>query len=77
MFNIGTGTGSSVLEVIKAFEKASGKKLNYSIKPRREGDITAAYADTTLANNELGWKAKSNLDEAISTAWKWEQKVRG
>ena len=77
VFNIGTGTGSSVLEVIKAFEKASGKKLNYSIKPRREGDITAAYADTTLANNELGWKAKSNLDEAISTAWKWEQKVRG
>ena len=76
VFNIGTGTGSSVLEVIKAFEKASGKKLNYSIEPRREGDITAAYADTTLANNELGWKAKSNLDEAISTAWKWEQKVR-
>ena len=76
VFNIGTGTGSSVLEVIKAFEKASGKNLNYSIEPRREGDITAAYADTTLANNELGWKAKSNLDEAISTAWKWEQKVR-
>lgn len=76
VFNIGTGTGSSVLEVIKSFEKASGKELNYNIVARREGDITAAYADTTKANQELGWKAKSNLDQAISSAWKWEKKIK-
>lgn len=76
VFNIGTGTGSSVLEVINSFEKVSGEKLNYKIAPRREGDVTAAYADTTLANNELGWKATSSLDEAMDTAWKWEKKVR-
>ena len=76
VFNIGTGTGSSVLEVIKSFEKASGKELNYNIVARRKGDITAAYADTTKANQELGWKAKSNLDQAISSAWKWEKKIK-
>ncbi len=76
VFNIGTGTGSSVLQVINSFEKVSGEKLNYKIAPRREGDVTAAYADTTLANNELGWKATSSLDEAMETAWKWEKKVR-
>ena len=75
-FNIGTGKGSSVLEVIQSFERVSGKKLNYIIAPRREGDITAAYADTTLANNDLGWKAKLSLDDAMKSAWKWEQKVR-
>ena len=76
-FNLGTGTGSSVLEVVKSFEKVSGTKLNYKIVERREGDIIAAYADTTKANNELGWKTKLTLDEAMSAAWKWEQKVRG
>ncbi len=76
VFNIGTGTGSSVLEVINSFEKVSGEKLNYKMAPRREGDVTAAYADTSHANGELGWKATSSLDEAMSTAWKWEQKVR-
>ena len=76
VFNVGTGTGSSVLEVIKAFEKASNKSLNYKIVDRREGDITAAYADTTKANNVLGWKSQSSLDEAIASAWKWEQKIR-
>ncbi len=76
VFNVGTGKGSSVLEVIHSFEKASQKKLNYKIVERREGDITAAYADTTKANNELGWKAKNSLDESLSSAWKWEQKVR-
>ncbi|WP_010522074.1 UDP-glucose 4-epimerase GalE [Aquimarina agarivorans] len=76
VFNLGTGTGSSVLEVIKSFEKVSGKSLNYEIVDRREGDITAAFADTTLANNELGWKAELSLDEAMRTAWEWEQKVR-
>ncbi len=76
VFNIGTGTGSSVLEVINSFEKVSGEKLNYKMAERREGDVTAAYADTNLANNELGWKATSSLDKAMSTAWKWEKKVR-
>ncbi len=75
-FNLGTGTGSSVLEVIHSFEKVSGKKLNYKIVGRREGDIVSAYADTTKANNELGWKAQLTLDDAMSSAWKWEQIVR-
>jgi UDP-glucose 4-epimerase len=72
-FNVGSGTGSSVLEVIKAFEKASGKPLNYKIVGRREGDITAAYADTTIANKELNWKTEKSLDEALASAWKWQQ----
>tara|TARA_R110002050_G_scaffold184989_3_gene318813 strand:- start:51338 stop:52363 length:1026 start_codon:yes stop_codon:yes gene_type:complete len=75
-FNLGTGTGSSVLEVVQAFEKVSGKKLNYKIVDRREGDIISAYADTTKANDELGWKTELSLDEAMRSAWKWEQKVR-
>jgi UDP-glucose 4-epimerase len=75
-FNLGTGTGSSVLEVIRSFEKVSGKKLPYKIVPRREGDITSAYANTDKANNVLGWKAQSTLDEAMASAWKWEQKIR-
>lgn len=77
VFNIGTGTGSSVLEVIESFEKVTGKKLKYKIVGRREGDVVAAYADTTKANEELGWKAEKTLDEALDSAWKWEQKVRG
>jgi len=76
-FNLGTGTGSSVLEVIKSFEKVSGKKLNYKIVGRREGDIISAYADTNKANNELGWKTELSLDDAMRSAWKWECKVRG
>ena len=76
-FNLGTGTGSSVLEVIHTFEKVSGKKLPYKIVGRREGDITSAYANTDKANNVLGWKAKSTLEEAMASAWKWEQKIRG
>ncbi len=75
-FNLGSGTGSSVLEVIHSFEKVSDKKLPYIIKPRREGDITEAYANTDKANNVLGWKAELSLDEAMASAWKWEQKVR-
>ncbi|TDE06335.1 UDP-glucose 4-epimerase GalE [Flavobacterium hiemivividum] len=75
-FNLGTGTGSSVLEVIKAFEKVSGKNLPYKIVARREGDITSAYANTDKANNVLGWKAQSTLEEAMASAWKWEQKIR-
>jgi UDP-glucose 4-epimerase len=75
-FNLGTGTGSSVLEVIQAFEKVSGKKLAYKLVDRREGDITEAYANTTKANTILGWTAQSSLEEALSSAWKWEQKIR-
>ena len=75
-FNIGTGTGSSVLEVINAFEKVSNQKLPYKIVGRREGDVTEAYANTDKANNVLGWKAQSSLEEALASAWKWEQKIR-
>ena len=75
-FNLGTGTGSSVLEVIKAFEKVSRQELPYKIVARREGDITSAYANTNKANTVLGWKAQSSLEEAMASAWKWEQKVR-
>lgn len=76
-FNLGTGTGSSVLEVITAFEKVSDKKLNYQIVGRREGDIVEAYANTDKANDVLGWKAESTLEESLASAWKWEQKIRG
>lgn len=77
VFNLGTGKGSSVLEVIKSFEKVSGEKLNYKIVERRAGDITEAYADTTKANEVLGWKSQFTLDEAMKSAWDWEQKIRG
>jgi UDP-glucose 4-epimerase len=76
VFNLGTGKGSSVLEAIQAFEKVSGAKLNYKIVGRREGDVTAAYAETTKANTILGWKTKSSLDDAMASAWRWEQKIR-
>ncbi len=76
VFNIGTGKGSSVLEVIESFERVSQQKLNYKIVDRREGDVISAYADTTKANTVLGWKAQSTLDEAMLSAWKWEQKIR-
>jgi len=76
VFNVGTGTGSSVLDVIKSFERVSGKKLNYKIVDRRSGDVISAYADTTKANEELGWKSEYTLDQAMKSAWVWEQKVR-
>ncbi len=75
VFNLGTGKGNSVLEVIQTFEKATGVKLPYRITGRREGDITAAYADTTKANEELGWKASRSLEEALKSAWKWQKIV--
>ena len=74
-FNIGTGTGSSVLEVVKAFESATGKNVNYKIVDRRAGDITAAYANTTLANKELNWKAELGLEEALRSSWKWQESL--
>ncbi|MCB0470465.1 MAG: GDP-mannose 4,6-dehydratase, partial [Flavobacteriaceae bacterium] len=75
VFNLGTGKGSSVLEAIEAFEKVSGEKLNYTFAPRRPGDVIQAYADTSKANEVLGWKAKSTLDDAMLSAWNWEKKV--
>jgi UDP-glucose 4-epimerase len=75
VFNLGTGKGNSVLEVIESFERATGKKLSYKIVDRREGDITSAYADTNKANSVLNWSAEHSLDEALESAWKWEKKV--
>jgi len=75
-FNIGTGTGSTVLEVVKAFENSTNRSLNYKIVDRREGDVVAAYAQTSMANDILGWKAKYSLEESLASAWKWEQYVR-
>jgi len=74
-FNIGTGKGSSVLEIVKTFEKTTGKKINYKIAPRREGDIISAYADTTLANKELGWKAELSLEKGLASSWKWQKNL--
>lgn len=76
VFNLGTGTGSSVLEVIQSFERVSGERLNYKISPRRSGDVIQAYADTQKANNVLGWKVESTLDDAMKSAWEWEKKIR-
>lgn len=75
VFNLGTGKGNSVLEVIKTFEKVSGVDLPYKIADRREGDIVAAYADTTKANEVLDWKAEYSLDDALESAWKWQEKI--
>ncbi|MBT0607593.1 UDP-glucose 4-epimerase GalE [Aequorivita echinoideorum] len=77
IFNLGTGRGSSVLEVINSFEKTTGQKLNYKIVDRRPGDVTAVYADTQKANASLGWKAEKSMEDALDSAWRWEQKVRG
>jgi len=76
-FNIGTGNGLSVLELVNTFQKVNNVKVNYQIVDRRPGDIVAVYADTTLANNELGWKAESTIEETLASAWKWEKKIRG
>ena len=74
VFNIGTGKGSSVLDVVNAFEKVTKVPLNYKIVERREGDVVSAYADTSLANKELDWKTKLTLEDALDTAWRWQQK---
>jgi UDP-glucose 4-epimerase len=73
VFNIGTGKGNSVLEVIQTFEKVNQQKLNYIIGPRRAGDVVQIYAACDKALNELGWKAERTLENALETAWKWEQ----
>jgi UDP-glucose 4-epimerase len=76
VFNLGTGIGVSVLEVIEAFEKVSGQKLNYSIGPRRAGDVVAVYADNTKAEVHLGWKCQYSLEDAMLSAWNWELKMK-
>ena len=76
VFNLGTGNGVTVLEAIKSFEKVSGVKLNYEIGPRRPGDIVAIYANNDKAKKVLGWQPKYTLDEMMSTAWKWEQRLK-
>lgn len=73
IFNLGTGNGFSVLEVINAFEKATGVKLKYRITSRRSGDIEKVWADTSFANMELGWRAERDLDTMMASAWKWQQ----
>lgn len=72
VFNIGTGNGNTVLEAIAAFEKVSGRKLNYQVGPRREGDVVQIFASCDKAINELGWKAERSLENSLETAWKWE-----
>jgi len=74
-FNIGTGNGLSVLQLIKAFEEATGVKLNYKIVGRREGDIEKVWADTSFANKELGWKAVVPLKETMLNAWNWQKSL--
>jgi len=76
VFNIGTGNGVSVLEVINAFESATSIKVNYRIGERRSGDITQVYADTSLANKALNWKAELSLEEGLLSSWNWEKKYR-
>jgi UDP-glucose 4-epimerase len=77
VFNLGTGKGVSVLELIGHFEKATGVKVNYSIGPRRPGDVEKTYADPSRAFRELGWRPKYSIEEALLHAWKWEEKVAG
>ena len=76
VFNLGTGNGVTVLEAIHAFEKVSGTKLNYELSPRRAGDVIAIYANKDLAEKKLGWIPKFSLEEIMSTAWKWEVRLK-
>lgn len=76
IFNLGTGKGVSVLELIQTFEKATGVKVNYKIVGRREGDIEKVWANPEWANKELGWEAKETLEDTLASAWKWQQKLR-
>jgi UDP-glucose 4-epimerase len=75
VFNLGSGNGYTVLEVINMFEKVSGQKLNYKIGPRRSGDVIAIYANNEKAVNDLGWTLKYNLEDMMKTAWAWEKKI--
>jgi len=75
IFNLGTGRGVSVLEAIQAFEKVNGVKLNYTIGPRRPGDVVAIYADNKKAREKLGWEPKYTIEDMMRTAWQWEQNM--
>lgn len=75
VFNLGTGNGNSVLEVINSFENVTGLKLNYKIGPRRGGDVVSIYSDTKKANEVLGWKAERDLDDMMLTSWKWQKRI--
>ncbi len=77
VFNVGTGRPVSVLELVNAFEKVNGLKLNYRFAPRRAGDVTAIWADPTLANTEMGWKATRTVEETLKAAWAWEKHLAG
>ncbi len=76
-FNVGTGSGYSVMQLVKAFIKVTGVDLKYKLVERRAGDIEKIWADTTYGNNELGWKAEKTLEETLASAWAWEKNVRG
>jgi len=76
VFNLGSGNGVTVLEAIYAFEKVTGVKLNYTIGPRRPGDVVAIYANNDLARKKLGWNPKFSLEDMLATAWRWEQKIK-
>jgi len=75
-FNVGTGHGNTVLEVVKTFEEASGQKLNYSIGPRRPGDVPAIYADATKSEQVLGFKTETSLRDSLASAWKWQEALK-
>jgi UDP-glucose 4-epimerase len=75
VFNLGTGNGVTVLELIDAFERVSGEKLNYKVGGRRDGDVVAVYADNNRARNLLGWETQYGLDAMMDTAWRWEKVV--
>lgn len=77
IFNVGTGRPVSVYELVTAFEKVNGLKLNYKFVDRRPGDVMAIWADTTLANEELGWKAERTVEETLASAWAWEKHLAG
>ncbi len=77
VFNIGTGRPVSVLELINSFEKVNGLKLNWKFAPRRAGDVTAVWADPSLAEKELGWKAQRSVEETLAAAWAWEKRLAG
>lgn len=72
IYNLGTGNGYSVFEILQAFEKASGLKIPYEIKPRREGDIAICFADPSHTENQIGWKAERNLNDMMADAWRWQ-----
>ncbi len=76
VFNLGTGKGSSVLEIVNAFEQSTGEKLNYKIAPRREGDIEKIYGDVTKSKNVLGWQTELDLNEMMRSAWEWEKYIK-